>query len=129
MLYGVFAFDLGICNVESSENCDSYASGVYHPNILYLCFNEDLNEEELGIEKSEVHVFDRENGIPVLKMIDSVTDIYKGQPNYNTNKYGKRVLSSYKYQLDGHNASGFEKFKVLNSLPSWYKRIEKIRTS
>ena len=129
MLYGVFAFDLGICNVENSGNCEPYASGVYHLNILYLCFNEDLNEEELGIEKSEVHVFDRENGIPVSKMIDSVTVIYKGQPSYNTNKYGKRVLSSYKYQLYGHNASGVEKFKVLNSLPSWYQCIEKIKTS
>ena len=74
MLYGVFAFDLGIGNVETSENCEPFASGVYHLNNLYLCFNGDLNEEELAIERSKVHVFDRENGISVFKKTDSVID-------------------------------------------------------
>ena len=38
--------------------------------LLYECFNGDLNEKELPIEKHKVHVFDREKGNPVIKMID-----------------------------------------------------------
>ena len=66
----VFAFDRETCNVEYSEYCESYAAGVYHLNRLYWCFNGSLNIEELAVEGTKVHVFDRENGRPVLKMID-----------------------------------------------------------
>ena len=73
--YDVFAFDLETCNVEYSEYCESYAAGVYHLNNLHWCFNGSLNKEEPAIERSKVHVFDRENSNPVLKMIDYVIKI------------------------------------------------------
>ena len=128
-LNNVFAFDLETCNVEYSEYCEQYAAGVYHLNNLYWCFNGNLDKEELAIERSKVHVFDRENGDPVLKLIDYVINIYKGKPKYVINKYGKQVLSSYKYQMVGHNASGFDNYIVLNSLPTSYKCIKIIKTS
>ena len=117
-LYNVFAFDLETCNVEYSEYCEPYAAGAYHLNNLYWCFSGNLDKEEIAIERSKVQVFDRENGDPVLKMIDYVINNYKGKPKYVVKKYGKQVLSSYKYQLVGHNASGFDNFIALNSLPS-----------
>ena len=117
-LYNVFAFDLETCNVEYSEYCEPYAAGVYHLKNLYWRFNGNLDKEELAIERSKVHVFDRENCDPVLKMIEYNINNYKGKPKYVVKKYGKQVLSSYKYQMVGHNASGFDKFIAFNSLPS-----------
>ena len=93
---------------------------MYHLNNLYWCFNGNLDKGELAIERSEVHVFDRENGNPVLKKIDYIIKNYKGKPKYVINKYGKQVLSSYKYRKVGHNASGFDNYIVLNSLPTSY---------
>ena len=128
-LYNVFAFDLETCNVEYSEYCEPYAAGVYHPIILYWCFNGNLDKKELAIERSKVHVFYRETGNPELEMIDYVINIYEGKTKYVIIKYGKQVLSSYKYQMVGHNASGFDNYSVLNSLPSSYKCIKINKTS
>ena len=119
-LYNVFAFDNETCNVDFSEQCEPYAAGVYHPNYLYWCIIGNLDKGELAIERSKVHVFDRENGNAVSKMIDFIIIIYKGTPKYVINKYGKQVLSSYKYRKVGHNASGFDNYIVLNSLPTSY---------
>ena len=105
-LYNVFAFDLETCNVEFSEYSEAYGDGVHHLNKLYWCFNGNLNKEELAIERSKLHVFDRKIGNPVLKMINYVINNYKGKPKYVNNKHGARILSSYKYQMVGHNASG-----------------------
>ena len=116
----VFAFDLETCNNENSEYCESYAAGVYHLNNLYWCFKGSLKKEELAIERSKVHVFYRANGNPVLKTIDYVIHNYKGKPKYVSDKHGKQILSSYKYQMVGHNASGFVNYIVLNSLPRSY---------
>ena len=116
-LYNVFAFDLETCNEEYSEYCEPYGAVVYHLKTLYSCFTGSLNEEELAIERSKVHVFDRENGNPVLKVIDYVITKYKGKPKDINNKHGNRIPSSYKYQMVGHNASGFDNYIVLNSLP------------
>ena len=116
-LYNVFAFDLETCNVEYSEYCEPYAAGVYHLNNLYWCFNGNLDKGELAIERSKIHVFDRENGNPVLKMIYYIIRNYKNEPKYVIGKHENQVLSSYKYQLVGHNASGFDNYIVLNSLP------------
>ena len=126
-LYNVFAFDLETCNVEYSEYCEPYAAGVYHLDNFYWCLNCNLDKEELAIERSKVHVFDRENGKPVLIMIDYVIKKYKGKPKYVNNKYGKQVLSSYKYPMVGHKASGFDNSIVLNSLPISYKCIKKLK--
>ena len=71
-LYNLSAFDLETCNVEYSEYCEPYASGVYHLNKLYWCFNGNSDKEELAIERSKVHEINRENGNPVLKMIEYV---------------------------------------------------------
>ena len=38
-------------------------------------------------------------------------------------------MSSYKYQFDGHNASGFDNYIVLNSLPESHTSVKKIKTS
>ena len=62
-------------------------------------------------------------------MIIYVIDNYKGKPKYVINADGKEVLSSYNYQMVGHNASGFDNYIVLNSLPSSYKCIKIIKTS
>ena len=107
-LYNVFAFDRETCNIEYSEKCESYAAGVYHFNNLYWCFNGTLDKEGLASERSKVHVFDRENGNPLLKLIDYVINIYKGKPNYVNNKSGNRKLSSYKYQMGGLDAICFD---------------------
>ena len=114
-LHNVFAFDLETCNVEYSEYCISYAAGVYHLNNLYWCLNGTLDKEELAIGRSKLHVFDRENGNPVMKMIEYVTTNFKGKPKNVVNKYGTRVLSSYKYQMVGHNATGFDNYIALNN--------------
>ena len=120
-MQNVFAFDLKTCNFEDSEDCEPYAAGVYHLRNPSECFKGDLNKEELAIERSKVHVFDRESSNPVLKMIDFIENKYKGQTKLITIKYGKHVLSSYKYQMVEHNAGGFDNYIVLNSLPMSYK--------
>ena len=74
-------------------------------------------------------MFDRENGDPVLKMIDLFINKYKGQSKFITNKYGNWVLSSNKDQMVGHNACGFDNCIVLNSLSSCYKCKKKNKIS
>ena len=128
-MYSVVAFDLETCIVKYSEYCEPYAARVYHFINLYECFNGDLNKSEHAIERSKNHVFDREIGNPVLKMIDYIKNNYKGQPKIITNKYGKRILSSHEYQMVGHNASRFDNYIVSNSLPSSYKCIKTIKPS
>ena len=128
-VYNVFAFDLETCNIEYSEYCEPYSVVVYHLNNLYWCFNGNLDKEELAIERFIVHIFDRENDNPVLKVIDYVINNIKANQKIVINEYGKQVLSSYKYQMVGHNASGFDNHIFLHSLPSSYKCIEIIKTS
>ena len=53
-------------------------------------------------------------------MIDYDTNIYKSQPKCVIKEHGIRIFSSYKNQMVGHNASDFDKYIVLNSLPSSY---------
>ena len=89
-LFAVFAFDLETCNVENQLYCEAYAAGVYHLNRLYECFNGDLTEKELQIERENVHVFDPENNNPVLDMINYVINNYKGKPKIIRNKHGKK---------------------------------------
>ena len=125
----MFAFDLKTFIVKYSEYCEPYAARVYRLKNLYECFNGDLSESELAIERSKIHVFARENGNPVPKMNDYIINNYKGQSKYISSNYGKLVLSSYQYQTVGHSASGFDNSIVLNSLPNSYKCIKIIRTS
>ena len=65
----------------------------------------------------------------MLKKIDYVINIYEGKPKYTNNKDGKQVLSSYKYQMVGHNAFGFDNYSVINSSPSSSKCIKKLKKS
>ena len=102
---------------------------MYQLNNLYWCFNGSLNKEELAIERSKIQIFDRENGNPVLKSIYYVINNYKRKPKYVIKRNAARILSSYKYQMVGHNASGFDNYIVLNSLPSSYKCIKIFKTS
>ena len=102
---------------------------MYQNNIFSWCFNGNLKKQELSIERSKVHIFDRENGNSVLKMIDYVKNNFEGKPRYVINKYGIRIPSSYKYQMTGHNASGFDIYSVLNTLPSSYNCIKILKSS
>ena len=115
-LYNVTAFDLETGNVAYTEYVETFAAGSYQLNSLYWCFNSSLNKKELAFERSKVHVFDRKSGNPVLEMIDYVIKIYKGKLKDVINKHGARKLSSHRYQMVGHNGSGFDNFIVLNSL-------------
>ena len=107
-MFAVFAFDLETCIVENQLYCEAYAAGVYHLNRLFECFNGDLTEKKLEIERQNVHVFDRENNNIILDMINYVIDNYKGKPKKLTDKHGKNLTSSYKCQFVGHNAIGFK---------------------
>ena len=123
-MFVVFAFDLETCNVKNQLYCETYAAGVYHLNRLYECFNGDLTEKELQIERENVRVFDCENNNPILDMINYVINNYEGKPKIITDKHGKKIISSNKYQFVGHNASGFDNYILLNSLPESYTSIK-----
>ena len=62
-------------------------------------------------------------------MIVYVINIYKVKPKYVIDKHGNRIISSSKYQKVGHNASDFDNYLVLNSLPSSYKCTKIFKTS
>ena len=62
-------------------------------------------------------------------MIDFVIKNYKSDPKYVIIRHGNRIISSYKHQMVGHNASDCDNYIVLNSLPSSYKCIKIIKTS
>ena len=130
-LFAVFSFDLETVNVPYQEFCETYATGCYHLDRLKECYNGDLTEEELEIERQHVHIFDRANNNPALDMIKYITTNYKGKPKYFKDKNGEFKISSYRYQLIGHNASGFDNAIVLNSLPKEYtdKNMKIIKTS
>ena len=83
-----------------------------------------MNQKELAIERSDVHVSDRENGNPVLKTIDYVLTKYKVKEKYITNKLGRRILSSYKYQMVGQTSIVYDKFIESISQPSLFKCIK-----
>ena len=91
-MFAVFAFDLETCNVKSQLFCEAYAAGVYHLNCSYECFNGDLTEKEIQIEREKVHVFDHENNNPVLDMINYVINNYKRKSKIITKKHGKNSL-------------------------------------
>ena len=46
---------------------------------------------------------------------------YKGKPKNFKDGNGEFKISFYRFQLIGHNASGFDSAIVLNSLPKEYK--------
>ena len=62
-------------------------------------------------------------------MIIYVITKYKDKPKIVINQHGAQLLSLYKYQLFGHNASSFDNYIVLNSLPSSYNCIKIIKSS
>ena len=119
-LYAVFAFDLETANVDFKQYCVPYAAGCYHLNRLKECYNGNLSEDELKIERENVHIFDYKNENPVMDMIDFIVKNYKGKPKFFKNKDGNYKISCFKYQLIAHNASGFDNYIVLNSLPKTY---------
>ena len=116
----VFAFDLETVNVDYKLYCECYAAGCYHLIRLKECYNGNLSDDELEIERKHVHIFDYENKNPVLDMINYIVANYKGKPKYFKDKNGNFKISFYKYQLIGHNASGFDNAIVLNSLPNTF---------
>ena len=116
----MFSFDLETINVIYQEFCEAYAAGCYHLDRLKECYNGDLDEKELEIERQHVHIFDHVNKNPVLDMIKYITTNYKGKPKYFKDKNGDFKIPSYRYQLIGHNASGFDNAIVLNSLSKEY---------
>ena len=113
-------FYLETVNVPYQQFCERYAAGCYDLDRLKECYNGDLTEEELEMERQHDHIFDRANNKPVLDMIKSVTTNYKGQPKNCKDENSEFKLSSYRYQLIGHNASGFDNAIVLSSLPKEY---------
>ena len=119
-LYAVFAFDLETANVDYKQYCVPYAAGFYHLNRLKECYNGNLSEDELKIERENVHIFDYKNKNPVMDMINFIVKNYKGKPKFFKDKDGNYKISCYKYQLIAHNASGFDNVIVLNSLPKTY---------
>ena len=119
-LSAVFAFDLETVNVDYKLYCECYAAGCYHLNRIKECYNGNLSDDELEIERKHVHIFDYENKNPVLDMINYIVANYKGKPKYYKDKNGNFKIFFYKYQLIGHNASGFDNAIVLNSLPNTY---------
>ena len=130
-LCAVFSFDLETVNVPYQEFCEAYGAGCYHLDRLKECYNGDLSKEELEIERQYVHIFDRQNNNPVLDLIKYIITNYEGKPKYFKNKNGEFKISSYRYQLIGHNASGFDNVIVLNSLLKEYtnKNTKIIKTS
>ena len=119
-LYAVFAFDLETANVDYKQYCVPYAAGCYHLNRLKECYNGNLSEDELKIERENVHIFDYKNKNPVMDMTNFIVKNYKGKPKFFKDKDGNYKISCYKYQLIAHNASGFDNVIVLNSLPKTY---------
>ena len=101
--------------LENQIFCEPYAASVYHVNRLYECFNGDSIENELSIERENVHAFDRENGNPVLDTIYFIIYYYKGKLKIVTDEYGRNILYSHIYQMVGQNASDFDNHIVLNS--------------
>ena len=130
-LFAVLSFDLETVNVPYQEFCEAYGAGCYHLDRFKECYNGDLAKEELEIERQYVHIFDRENNNPVLDMIKYIITNYEGKPKYFKDKNGVFKLSSYRYHLIGHNASGFDNAIVLNSLLKEYtnKNTKIIKTS
>ena len=88
-----------------------------------------MPEKELEIERQHVHVFDRKIGYPVLDIINYVVNNYNDKPKIITDKYNRKIISSYKYQRVSHNASGFDKYIVLNSFPTSYTSVKMKKTS
>ena len=115
----VFAFDLETVNVDYKLYFECYAAVCYHLNRLKECYG-NLSEDDLEIERKHVHIFDYENKNPVLDMINYIVANYKGKPKYFKDKNGNFKISFYKYQLIGHNASGFDNAIALNSLPNTF---------
>ena len=120
IVYTVFSFDLETVNINYKQYCVQYTAGCYHLDRLKECYNGDLSEDELETEREHVHIFDYANKNPVLDMIKFIINNYKGKPNYFKDKNGDYKISSYRYQLIGHNASGFDNAIVLYSLPKTY---------
>ena len=76
------------------------------------------------MERENVLVPDPENDNPVLHMIEYVINNYKGKPKIIINKHGKKMIWSYKYQFVGHNASAFDNYIVLKSIPKSYTSVK-----
>ena len=93
----MFSSDLETVNVPYQEFCEKYAAGCYQLDRLKECYNGDLTEEELEIERRHVDIFDRANNNPVLDMIKYITTDYKGKPKFFKDKNGEFKISFYRY--------------------------------
>ena len=85
-LYAVFAFDLETANVDYKQYCVPYGAGCYHLNRLKECYNGNLSEDELKIERENVHIFDYKNKNPAMDMINFIVKNYKGKPKFFKNR-------------------------------------------
>ena len=61
-------------------------------------------------------------------MIVYIENIYERKPKDVIKRNGARILPSYKYQMMSHNASVFDNYIVLDSLPSSFKCMKIIKT-
>ena len=130
-MFAVFSFDLETVNVPYQEFCEAYAAGCYHLDRLKECYNGDLTEKGLEIERQHVQILDRANNKHNLDMISYIIANYRGKPKYFNDKNGEFEISPYRYQLIGHNASGFDNAIVLISLLKEYtnRNTKNIKTS
>ena len=88
-----------------------------------------MTEKETEIERRHVHLFNRENGNPVLDLIKYVINHYIGTAKLVTNNYGKKIVSSCNYHMVGHTASGSDIYIVLNPLTKSNTTTKKLKTS
>ena len=88
-----FVFNLETCNEENQLYCEAFEAGVYHCNRFYECFNGDLTESELKMEREKIHNFDREDENPALDMIIYIINKYKGKPKVIANKHSRKTVS------------------------------------
>ena len=75
-----FSFDLETVNVPYQEFSEAYAAGSCHLDRLKDCYNGEVTEKDLEIERQHVHIFDRANNNPVLDMIKNNVANYKSKP-------------------------------------------------
>ena len=121
-LNNVIVYDIETYN---KDRAIPYAVGFYPVSKIVSKWNRDLTQTEIDKCLNDITIFKGENCIST--MFDYLK-LFKGEPRYNIDKNGKKVLCEYELKLIAHNGSGFDSWIILNNLPEWCTIVSMIKT-
>ena len=94
----------------------SYAAGLCVVDRFSKVWKRGLPQQEIEVEKDKFVVFDISNRNPCMNLPKYISENLERDERTYINKDANEIISSYRFSLLAHNASGFESQVLLTSL-------------